>query len=117
MTHSAFIGDIDTCKWLIEHGTDVDETDDFSDTALSNAVLTGNLELCRMLLEHGANVNQEADIFETVLGCAVSRENLELCRLLLEYGVNVNTKDLIEDWTVLMEAARAGNADICKLLI
>ena len=55
LTHSAFIGDIDTCKWLIEHGTDVNVKDVNNVTLLKYAEETDGLErIAKFLKSRGA---------------------------------------------------------------
>lgn len=97
LTHSAFIGDIDTCKWLLDHGTDVDGPDAFSDTALSNAVARGFLEICRLLLEHGADVNEKDPVEGwTALMEAARNGDADMCKFLIERGADVNGVTLLQ---------------------
>jgi ankyrin repeat protein len=60
-------------KWLIEIGTDVEQTDDFGKTALMEAVECGNAEGVDELLKAGADIGVE-HIGQTALDSVRTRE-------------------------------------------
>lgn len=47
--------DFDAVEWLRQHGSDIDPTNIFGNTALEEAAALGYLKMCQYLVEHGAN--------------------------------------------------------------
>ena len=52
-------GDVKTCKYLLENGTDTNEKDNRGRTPLIYASNHGFLEIVQMLLVHGADINDK----------------------------------------------------------
>jgi ankyrin repeat protein len=77
-------GRVPMLKWLLEIGVDIEQTDDFDDTALRTAVQCSHDESVGLLLAAGANVNQEAKT-GTILGCASTRS---IAMKLIEAGAD-----------------------------
>ena len=50
-------GDIKGVKFLLKHGANIDEKDEFGNTALHNAVAEGHLNIVNTLLKRGASTN------------------------------------------------------------
>ena len=117
LTHSAAIGDIDGCRWLIEHGADVDETDELGETALLSAVGHEDIGMCKLLIDHGADINKETRLYESVFGLAVYRGNIEICKLLLEHGANTGkARCFIHDTPLSILAVQSGIPEACDWL-
>mmetsp|Transcript_7008 Transcript_7008/g.22758 ORF Transcript_7008/g.22758 Transcript_7008/m.22758 type:complete len:390 (-) Transcript_7008:30-1199(-) len=59
------------CKWLVDHGADVNNVDKGGHTALEIAAGWGNLPLCSLLLECGARVHRELTMLSIMSPSAV----------------------------------------------
>lgn len=55
--YSAISGELDTLKYLLANGVDVNTQDGYKNTALHYAAINGRLEIVQYLLANGANVN------------------------------------------------------------
>ena len=119
---------IDIVNLLLEHGADVNLTNNRGRTALMlaarNSNKDSNVETVKLLLEYGANVNvvNNDRMTALMLAACYSNEdsNIETVKLLLEHRANVNLVDN-EGWTALMKAARnfneCSNIETVKLLL
>lgn len=101
------------CKFLLEHGADVNDKDEYGDTALMDAVRLNNFKISKLLIEHGADVHSKDKFGHTPL---IRAMHFDMIKLLLEHGANVHDKDIV-GYTPLMLAVRCDNLDQCKLLI
>jgi ankyrin repeat protein len=63
---AAMKGHTDICKLFIEHGADVNQTTDLSDTALSLAIWQNHTDVCLLLIQAGANVDNVDKFGDTV---------------------------------------------------
>ena len=90
----------------------VNDTDEYDETALLWASMHGHTEVCKLLLENDANVNHANEDGETALIWASHCGHTKLCKLLLENGADVNHVDKSGD-TVL---SLAGKKEIIELL-
>ncbi len=117
---------------FIKSGADVNEKDDYGETALHFAADMGAVDIAKILIQHGANVNAKDRNGSTPLMAAswasparhmknkTEREKLfndeaEIVKLLLEHGALVDEKNVIGT-TALMNAARS-TLKIAMLLI
>jgi ankyrin repeat protein len=50
-------GYLDVARNLIDHGADVNYSDDLGDTALGTAVFSGSIEMVALLVAKGSKVN------------------------------------------------------------
>jgi ankyrin repeat protein len=72
--------------WLLTHGIDPNETDDFGGTALIEAAESGAMDCVRILLDSGANVHYCNHIHSAIQAAA----NLAVVRMLVEAGADLN---------------------------
>ncbi|KMY51317.1 M48 family metallopeptidase [Peribacillus loiseleuriae] len=79
---------------LLADGADMNETDDYGQSALHLAVSSENTETAKILLEKGATVDLLDSYATTPLNLAAYLENVELVALLLEYGADPAIKDM-----------------------
>ncbi|HXT37979.1 MAG TPA: ankyrin repeat domain-containing protein, partial [Chloroflexota bacterium] len=83
-------GRLETARWLIEHGADINRRATFGGpthgegvTALHLAAQNGDVEVVRFLLAHGADRRTEDDLYHsTPLGWAREFERAEVVALL-----------------------------------
>ncbi|EHK40269.1 hypothetical protein TRIATDRAFT_322726 [Trichoderma atroviride IMI 206040] len=95
-------GSIETVRWLLDKGSNVNAESGRFATPLQAAVagINGNpalsLEIAKLLIEKSAQVNQQGGEYGTALQAAYSNRNRyadeELRCLLLEHGADVNVK-------------------------
>jgi len=85
-------GHPDVVKYLLDHGAEVNVTNDQWQTPLMLAALSGNLECVTLLLNAGAKTDEKARGGATVLGFAVATGHLEVVKLLVQHGVDINQK-------------------------
>ncbi len=115
MIISAFYGDNDIIKILLEFAADVNVTDDFGFTPLIIAAQKGHLETVKLLVENGANLEIKNDQKLNALKMAVYKGNADIVEYLLENGAYVNEKEkgLVSVFSI---AENKGNAEILSLL-
>lgn len=109
---------LDSAKWLLEHGADVNQG-----SPLYWAADGGNAELAKLLLEHGADINQNSSPDNDESGyvfpitAAIHSDNLEMVELLLKKGANVNETEPGEENTPLTLSAGIGSYTITSVLL
>ncbi len=109
---AAITGQIELVRLLVEKGADINNNAG-SGTALEFAAENGHLNVVKYLLDNGAKSHQE----DYALSCAIDYNQTDVVKLLLEKGANADKKDFWTKFSLLMKAAREGNADIVKLLL
>ena len=109
-------GQIDVVRFLLEQGSDVNETDSLRQSALAVASINGNLQVAELLIEHGADVNSRDAGGLTPLHVASRNGHLDIVRLLLDHNANLDasTRNLK---TALDVASHCGYIEIVKLLL
>jgi len=115
---------IETVRFLLEAGANVNATNNYGETALTltvdSTITTSSKETVRLLLEYGADVNQPNNNGATPLIFASRYSNdetsIEKIRLLLEYGANVNAANVVNN-TALTLAARHSTPNVVRLLL
>ncbi len=84
---------IESVKYLISIGCDVNLKGLFGYTPLINACIWNNIEVVKLLLQYGAETNIPNIDNHTPLMYATLSNNKYLVELLLKYGANPNTID------------------------
>jgi ankyrin repeat protein/predicted nucleic-acid-binding Zn-ribbon protein len=113
---AAYRGDINTLRTKLSEGKDVNERDQFGETALMDATLAGNEDAARFLIENGAAVDAKDNFGETALFDAARTGSLPLIQLLLSEGANINVESKSLE-TPLLAAISSNNPGAVKLLL
>jgi len=106
---------LDTIKFLISCGANINATRNTGITALMLASKTGSEKVVEYLIQNGADINlitndgADAFIYATQYG------NVPCAALLLEAGADINHMD--KDGTALHNATREGQYDSAKFLL
>lgn len=122
---AAMKDDLNTVKYLVEKGVEVDVKNKYGATPLHVASIRGNLEIAQFLLDHGADVNAQVVNGLTPLNWATIHDHLAMVKLLLDHCADVNIKegesDAAYDFgygrTPLISAVVACNTEIARLLL
>jgi ankyrin repeat protein len=85
------------------------------DVALVFASRRGYLDICKTLLAEGADVAFVLPPGVTALTAACGNNHLDVAKLLVEHGAKADLE--VMGQTALMEASRAGSAEIIKFLV
>lgn len=81
-------------KLLLEHGAEINATDNMGRTAMSNArEYTNGGYMLQMLVENGADINAADNAGETRLHLAARWRSLDDCDFLLSHGADGHQKD------------------------
>ena len=113
---TAKAGEAAQVELLIEAGTDVDEKDAGSKSALHWAADLGHIYVVQVLVANGTNVDAKDFSGMTGLFLASLGSHEGIVRILIAEGANVNTKDM-EGMTALDGAYMRGiNASIVEML-
>ena len=115
--------DIDTIRFFLERGADVDAVDDNHSALLHAASFYGSVEVVRLLLERGATVNVRNSAGQTPLHRALFEIEdrfvnrfFDAIRLLLEHGADVDALDN-DHSTPLHLASQYGSVRGTRLLL
>jgi ankyrin repeat protein len=117
-------GDLDTIRFLIDHGADVGARTKSGYTALYGAASwPDNAAIVSLLLDHGADPKTKveisglaADVFTPVMAAAM-RGDAEVLKPLLDRGADVNVHGGDFGRTALLMATTTGREDVVKLLL
>jgi len=112
---------IDTVKYLLAMGADVNMPDKYMGTPLHTAVFDGNYAIVECLVESGANVNVLDSVNRLPLDIAIYKMGVgdnrytQIAKYLIKSGSDVNNVHLGQ--TPLCVAAANGNLDMVKYLL
>ncbi|XP_014286998.1 putative ankyrin repeat protein RF_0381 [Halyomorpha halys] len=111
-------GFLDSVKFLIKSGIDVNAKNIYGETPLYQAAKVNNIELFTILIKSGADIKTRTYIGETVMHHAASTGNIPIVRHLLaeNYGLSVNEINSKGE-TPLHTAALSGKCEMLKFLI
>eukprot|EP00752_Nemacystus_decipiens_P011995 g10634.t1 len=113
-------GNVSFMRAAIEHGANVDATDDTQSTPLHHAVILNRDEMIDVLVEAGANTEVRDDIGRTPLHCAAFNRPHDALLALLKHGAHVNARDDSQDTalhTAVSYAGMEGAAEVVDLLL
>jgi len=115
--------DIDTIRFFLGHGVDVDAVDNNHSTLLHRASYNGAVEVVQLLLECGANINARNKEGHTPLhrvlvelGDGARTSFFDTIQLLLDHGADVDALDDAQS-TPLHVASKYGSAKATRLLL
>ncbi|TPX30503.1 hypothetical protein SmJEL517_g05946 [Synchytrium microbalum] len=117
-TNSAGNGCINTLKWLVQQGANVNTPDDRGQTPLFVAAEGGHIELVRYLVEKcQADVNKPDNRGQTPVFAPTRSDNIELVQYLVEKcQADVNKPDNRGQTPVLI-ATYSGNIELVQYLV
>ena len=86
---------VDIVKYLVEHGANVNQCDNFDMTPLHHACREKeNVEIVKIWLKHGTDVNASAKDNTTPLHLAAyTKNNIKVVELLVNHGAHLNVKN------------------------
>lgn len=113
---SAFIGNTENVKAVIEKGTELDGQNKYGDTALILAANQGHTDIAKLLIEKGAKLDVQNNKGFTALILAADKGDAEIVKLLIEKGAKLDVQSA-NGVTALIVAAVAGNTELTRLLI
>jgi ankyrin repeat protein len=120
---AAFCGDLESVRFLLEHGASAKARTAKGLTPLIEASLSGNEEVVQLLLDRGADPNARYDLTKSggqlltpVLAAAVQGDAACLQRL-LERGAEVNVQGGDYQRTPLLCAATTASEETVRLLL
>jgi ankyrin repeat protein len=91
--HAIDVGDLETARYLLDHGATVNEKNIYGQSYFVDVVQSEKLDLIQLLLRYGADVHAREVTGRPILAYAVNRGNMELVRLLLGHGAEANARD------------------------
>jgi hypothetical protein len=91
--HAVFSGSVDTVRWILKAGADVNAVNDWFGTPLCLAAVKGNLAVTQLLLvEHKANVKQECWYLGSAAHAACASGNIDVVKALHAAGASLDVK-------------------------
>ena len=91
--HAAQNGELETIRWCLNHGVDVNTRDGWSSTALMYASAGGYTDIVHELLNAGADPNERTRLKRTALMWAAKYGHSSTITLLLERGAEAGLLD------------------------
>ena len=110
------ISSIETARFLIAKGADVNARSDLGITPLLRSSLLGNIEILHLLIENGADIEARNIRGWKVLHYASMGGNLHIVKeLVTRYHVDINAKD-VQMKTAVGNARRKNHLDVVAFL-
>ena len=116
LARAAAQNDAARVRLLVESGTNPNQADDQSRTALHYAAMNGNLQITAILIKAKAKLDPKDKLGNTPLHLAADRSQAEVVQLLLDVGVPIDAENK-SGMTPLMIAASRGNIEIVQALL
>lgn len=92
---AAYFGDIETCKWLLGEGVDINAQEIFSgETVLHGAISNGQVHIASFLLEKGANTTLLNNNRQNPLVSAMVQGRFEFIGVFMEHGVTLSDPEM-----------------------
>jgi ABC-type antimicrobial peptide transport system permease subunit len=108
---------LETVKYLVEKGVDLNERDFDGRTPLRQAVKEGYFRIVKYLVEKGVDLNERDFDGRTPLRHAVKEGYFRIVKFLVENGADVNIKENNTGSTPLHVASQKGNLEIVQILV
>jgi len=123
LTMSSECLDIDTIRFFLDRGADVDAVDKSHSTLLHKASYYGDVKVAHLLLERSANINARNKEGHTPLrralvspGYGAGAHHFDIIQLLFEHGANVDALDDAQS-APLHVASQSGSTEATRLLL
>ncbi len=116
ITQSAYNGDLESLKKLLNANQNINVQDERGWTPLMSASESGKLEVVKYLLENKAKTNLRNEKGDTALIRASVTGHVEIVKLLIIAGASVHLKNK-KGYTPLMKAAERDHVDVMRVLI
>ena len=109
-------GHLNAVSLLLDHGADLNMTDNHGWTALCAAYGGRHLEVMRLLLDRGAAADVQFDVVGFITHKASYHGDVDALRLLLQHGADVDATSL-ENRTPLLWVALIGHVNVAQVLL
>lgn len=118
-------GDVETAKWLLEQGAELNDRSRWGKTAVMKALECRQDEMVRFLVEKGADLTEgDAEkqqqrggyVGQPLLHAVVERGDLEMTRLLVKHGARFLDEER-DQKKLLHCAVQSGNAAMCEYIL
>jgi ankyrin repeat protein len=116
LTGAALVGSLETMRFLLDSGADLDHQDEGGWTALIAGSHAGEDAVVELLLERGANLRSRSSIEQTALHLAASQGHETVASQLIKAGAEVDALEFF-DFRPLHSAAMFGHDGVARLLI
>lgn len=100
--------DGEVLDYLLNHGADITDQNDFAYTPLILASLTNHPELVQRYLERGDDANAKDADHETALSLAIEKDHTEVVALLRQHGAEERDYTGLSDEKSMLSAAEDG---------
>lgn len=100
--------DGEVLDYLLNHGADINDRNDFAYTPLILASLTNHPELVQRYLERGDDANAKDADHETALSLAIEKDHTEVVALLRQHGAEERGYPGLSDEKSMLRAAEDG---------
>ncbi|HSW69560.1 MAG TPA: Dot/Icm T4SS effector AnkH/LegA3 [Gammaproteobacteria bacterium] len=107
---------IDVVKNLLQHGTAVNDIDEYGFSPLIESAIANNFSITKILIKYGADPNQIDMLGGTALHWAAENNNILIAQLLLEKGADPNAYNFTGQPILVMPLLRQQH-DLKKLLL
>ena len=113
-------GDLNSVRYLLQKGVDVNERDLSANTALLSVVKFGNgpsvFKIVQLLISSGADINAKNRNSETPLLISCQEDLYNVAELLLERGCETNIKN-VDSYSPLLYAVENNNRKLTEMLL
>lgn len=107
---------VETVRYLLEQGADVNAVTDYGDTAIMISASRGNFDIFSMCLDYGADIQRTRGYSgASILHLAVYGKNLDIVKVLVDNGIDLEARDN-HYFTPLLVAAIEGNVEMVEYL-
>ncbi|KAL8855889.1 MAG: hypothetical protein Q9178_007454 [Gyalolechia marmorata] len=113
LTNSAYKGDLETVRWLLTEGADINLQDNHDYTATHYAIEANEVEMVALLLENGADPRIFGSTLDQVL------DNVTIAKLLIDSGVDIDAASCgnYRGWSALHTVAAFGPIERVEFLV
>ncbi|KAL9983845.1 hypothetical protein ACROYT_G006085 [Oculina patagonica] len=120
LTLAAGRGDLDSVRFLLHKGVDVNARKLSGNTALSCVIWCPTcpsvMEIVKLLISFGADINTKNNMLVTPFQIAAKRSLQQVAELLLEYGCETKTRDVFS-YSPLHNAVATDNSKLTAILL